>query len=58
MSLEMKPNCEKCGKSLPHDSDDAHICSYECTFCSSCTEEFKYTCPSCNGELKERPRRL
>jgi len=57
MALEMKTMCEKCRKSLPPDSDEANICSYECTFCNECTKLLKYTCPNCNGELVERPRR-
>lgn len=33
------------------------ICSYECTFCSRCTEEMSSICPNCGGELIRRPRR-
>ena len=35
MSLEMRGACEKCGKALPHDSAEAYICSFECTWCGS-----------------------
>ncbi|MBV8228318.1 MAG: DUF1272 domain-containing protein, partial [Verrucomicrobia bacterium] len=35
--LDMKTNCEKCGVALPTNSDDAMICSFECTFCNSCS---------------------
>jgi hypothetical protein len=56
--LQLRPNCECCGKDLPGDSDAAYICSFECTFCRSCTEEvLKARCPNCGGELKRRPRR-
>lgn len=37
MALEMRPVCEKCNAGLAHDGE-AYICSYECTFCKSCTE--------------------
>ncbi|MFP6757106.1 MAG: DUF1272 domain-containing protein [Alphaproteobacteria bacterium] len=36
---------------------EAYICSYECTFCASCTHAVKATCPNCQGELMRRPRR-
>jgi hypothetical protein len=32
--LELRPTCEHCNKSLPPDSLEARICSYECTFCA------------------------
>ena len=56
MALEMKHACEKCGAKL-HPPDVAYICSYECTFCPSCTEQFQAVCPNCGGELVRRPRR-
>ncbi len=56
MSLQMKETCEKCGKSL-NWGDDAHICSYECTFCRDCAEAMDAICPNCGGELVERPKR-
>ncbi|MBL7727168.1 MAG: DUF1272 domain-containing protein, partial [Dinghuibacter sp.] len=31
--LELRPVCEHCGKSLPNDSGEAMICTFECTFC-------------------------
>jgi len=56
--LELRPVCENCGKALPPDSEDARICSFECTFCSSCAEgALKSLCPNCGGELVARPRR-
>lgn len=57
MALEMRAVCERCGKALLADSSDAHICSYECTFCTTCTEEMANRCPNCGGELVPRPRR-
>ena len=53
--LQMKSECEKCNKELSHTSD-AMICSYECTFCVDCTQEFDKVCPNCNGELTARPK--
>jgi len=56
--LEMKTNCEKCDTSLPMDSGDAMICSYECTFCTRCTKDtLKSICPNCGGEIVRRPIR-
>jgi hypothetical protein len=54
--LEMRPHCERCGSSLPHEAR-AFVCSYECTFCADCTTEMGGTCPNCGGELVARPRR-
>jgi len=55
--LEMKPNCETCDGALANDGE-AHICSFECTFCDSCTTDtHKHTCPNCGGELVRRPKR-
>ncbi len=34
--LEMRPGCECCDVDLPADSDEAMICSFECTFCRWC----------------------
>ncbi|HZS82875.1 MAG TPA: DUF1272 domain-containing protein [Stellaceae bacterium] len=56
MALEMRAACEKCGAALPHE-ETAFICSYECTFCGSCSEAMSHTCPNCGGELLRRPRR-
>ncbi len=56
--LEIKLNCENCGKSLPNHSTDAMICSFECTFCRDCVENIlKNICPNCGGELEKRPIR-
>jgi uncharacterized protein len=56
MALEMKLLCEKCGRTLA-PGDEAYICSYECTFCPSCTVAMESICPNCGGELVQRPRR-
>jgi hypothetical protein len=56
MALEMKKECEKCGRALPAEGE-AFVCSYECTFCKSCAEELNSICPNCGGELVRRPRR-
>jgi len=56
MALEMRTKCERCGAALGPEAD-ARICSYECTFCSSCAEAMKSICPNCGGELVKRPRR-
>ncbi|WP_293394584.1 DUF1272 domain-containing protein [Nevskia sp.] len=56
--LELRPNCECCDRDLPPDSDQARICSFECTFCAACaTEVLHGRCPNCGGELQARPRR-
>ena len=36
--LELRPTCEHCNKTLPPDSREARICTYECTFCPACVE--------------------
>ncbi len=57
--LELRPICERCSEALPADSERAFICSYECTFCATCTSEaLQGKCPNCSGELLRRPRRL
>ena len=58
MPLEMREACERCGTALPKDGAGAHICSYECTFCSACTDAMDNRCPNCGGELVPRPRRI
>jgi hypothetical protein len=56
--LELRPNCECCDRDLSPESADAHICSFECTFCAECTDgKLLGRCPNCGGELVPRPRR-
>ena len=56
--LEIRPNCECCDSDLPPDSDDAFICSFECTFCRSCVESvLNNQCPNCGGNFVQRPVR-
>ena len=54
--LEMRESCEKCAAVLGWQ-DECYICSYECTWCTDCTEEMNRTCPNCQGELLARPKR-
>jgi hypothetical protein len=55
--LQLRPGCECCDKDLAPDSADARICSFECTFCSGCSDRLGGRCPNCGGELVARPRR-
>jgi uncharacterized protein len=56
--LELRPNCECCDKDLPADSAEARMCSFECTFCSTCADQvLGGRCPNCGGELVRRPVR-
>lgn len=56
--LEMRPDCESCGRDLPADQAGALICSFECTFCNDCdTDRLHGICPNCGGALTARPTR-
>lgn len=56
--LEIRQSCENCDKSLPNDSNEAMICSYECTFCKDCVENvLENVCPNCGGGFEKRPTR-
>jgi len=56
--LNIRPNCECCNRDLPNESRDARICTFECTFCSTCAEvTLGNVCPNCQGELVRRPIR-
>ena len=56
--LEIRLLCENCGKKLSHDSTEALICSFECTFCSDCVENIlENVCPNCGGGFEKRPIR-
>jgi len=58
MALELRPNCECCDRNLPPESQEAYICTYECTFCVDCaTQTLRFVCPNCGGELVRRPIR-
>lgn len=56
--LELRPNCECCDRDLAPESREAMMCSFECTFCTQCTETVLHgVCPNCGGELVRRPIR-
>ena len=56
--LELRPSCENCNKPLPPDTEEARICSYECTFCADCVENIlDNVCPNCGGGFTPRPIR-
>ena len=56
--LELRPSCENCNRTLPPESAEAWICSYECTFCGDCVERvLKNVCPNCGGGFMPRPVR-
>jgi hypothetical protein len=58
MMLELRPNCECCNKDLPPNSDEAMICTFECTFCIGCVEtKLGGICPNCGGDFAPRPHR-
>ncbi|MFM8709891.1 MAG: DUF1272 domain-containing protein [Sphingomonadales bacterium] len=56
--LEIRQNCENCDKRLPNNSNEAMICTYECTFCKDCVENvLENVCPNCSGGFEKRPTR-
>ena len=56
--LQLRPICVNCGKSLPNESGEAMICTFECTFCADCVENvLKNVCPNCGGGFERRPTR-
>jgi len=56
--LELRPSCENCNKLLPPESQEAMICSYECTFCKDCVSNVLHNvCPNCGGNFCPRPNR-
>lgn len=58
MPLELRPNCELCGRDLPPNSTEARICSYECTYCAECADTRLFNvCPNCGGDCQPRPIR-
>ena len=56
--LALRPCCENCKKNLPPDSEEARICTFECTFCSDCVDTILHNvCPNCGGGFVNRPIR-
>ncbi len=55
--LDIRPTCENCNKSLPYNSKEAMICTFECTYCKDCVELLKQVCPNCRGGFEKRPIR-
>lgn len=56
--LMLKPGCECCDIDLPPDSDEAMICTFECTFCRTCVaDKLHGRCPNCGGNFVPRPVR-
>ena len=56
--LEIRPTCENCNKLLPFDSQEAMICTFECTFCKECVEKVLFhVCSNCGGSFEKRPIR-
>lgn len=56
--MKLKPNCECCDKALPPESGEAVICTFECTFCTTCADKvFGGACPNCAGNFVPRPIR-
>ncbi|MBT8303446.1 MAG: DUF1272 domain-containing protein [Bacteroidia bacterium] len=56
--LEIRPTCEHCNTPLPYDSEDAMICTFECTYCKDCVQDvLQDVCPNCGGNFVERPIR-
>lgn len=53
--LELRPDCERCGRDLPPASAEARICTFECTFCGPCVEgPLAGICPNCGGNFAPR----
>ena len=56
--LELRPSCEHCNRTLPPNSTEAMICTFECTFCKGCVENvLENVCPNCGGGFVPRPIR-
>ncbi|MCF8238843.1 MAG: DUF1272 domain-containing protein [Saprospiraceae bacterium] len=56
--LELRPCCERCGQDLQPDNPDAMICTFECTFCTTCVTTILHdVCPNCGGNFSPRPIR-
>ncbi|MBL6661605.1 MAG: DUF1272 domain-containing protein [Flavobacteriaceae bacterium] len=51
----MKTHCENCQKALVANGEPTYHCSYNCTFCKTCSETlFNFICPNCSGTLQLR----
>ncbi len=56
--FDLRPSCELCDKDLLPQSDEARICTYECTYCADCAETvLQNVCINCGGNLVPRPIR-
>lgn len=56
--LQLRPNCELCDIDHAPDAGNAVICTFECKFCRTYSEEILHKiCPNCGGNLIERPIR-
>ena len=55
--LELRPACENCNIKLPHNTENAMICTFECTFCKDCVALLNHICPNCGGGFEKRPKR-
>lgn len=56
--LEIRQNCENCNKVLPNTSEEAMICTFECTYCKDCVDNILFNvCPNCGGGFEKRPIR-
>jgi len=56
--LELRPTCELCNMTLPPDSVDARICSFECMFCATSVEKILGNVSlNCGGGFVPRPIR-
>lgn len=56
--LALRPTCENCNKALPPASEEAMICTFECTFCKDCVDNVLHQiCPNCGGGFEKRPIR-
>ena len=56
--LEIRLSCENCDKALPNESEEAMICTFECTYCKDCVESILMNvCPNCGGGFEKRPTR-
>lgn len=56
--LEIRQSCENCNKALPANSNEAMICTFECTYCNDCVDKVLLNvCPNCGGGFEKRPVR-